>query len=208
MFCFRSHGSNVVDPEDHRIRSVTVKQIQVIREGQEGKAFQPVTSGLHVWPPYLLSHTAFPISYIRFAWLACNMFSATSNVMLLITLRSNLQEKLTLVTEPLKVVAMAFWFVYCVGHIWCPYHVTVSILVLVLRDSIENQKLPILKSFYGNLSHQTIPFFVKNKLQRITNENAVIIRRIWKRSNQPKINRCNWKSLFFTLFFNLFQLHR
>ena len=53
-----------------------MKQIQVIREGQEGQAFQP-----------LFSRTTFPIFHIRFAWLACNMFSATSNAMLLITLR-------------------------------------------------------------------------------------------------------------------------
>ena len=34
-------------------------------------------------------------------------------------------------------------------------------------------------------------YLVKNKLQRTANENAASIRRICKRSNQPKINMSN-----------------
>ena len=101
MFSFRNHGSNFVDEDlerDHD-REANPSRDQGGERGASISTRDLKTTRLAPLPRF--SHTAFPIFYIRFAWLACYMFSATSNAIVLDNIAIQF-------TEPLNVVGVAF----------------------------------------------------------------------------------------------------
>ena len=82
MFSFRNHGSNFVDEDLERDHDREANPSD--QGGERGASISTQdlkTTRLAPLPRF--SHTAFPIFYIRFAWLACYMFSATSNAIVL-----------------------------------------------------------------------------------------------------------------------------